>query len=64
MSPSAIPLVKRSLASLDSTLAIRTARHAALARTAAEVQAILEPVADAFHKAGAGPADIPLKETV
>lgn len=67
MAPSAIPLVKRSLASLDSAQAIRTARHAVGARTAAEVQAILEPIVDAIHKAGAGPADIPdsdMKETV
>jgi phosphotransferase system enzyme I (PtsI) len=64
MAPSAIPLVKRSLASLDSGLAAATARHAVSARTAADVQAILEPIADAFHKAGAGPADITIKETV
>jgi phosphotransferase system enzyme I (PtsI) len=51
MTPSAIPVVKRSLGTLDSTLAARVARRALRAATPEAVHAMLEPIAEAMHRA-------------
>jgi phosphoenolpyruvate-protein kinase (PTS system EI component) len=56
MTPSAIPIVKRSLTTYDTQQA-RDLAHAALAATTvAAVQALLEPFAEAMRRAAvAGP---------
>ena len=55
MSPAAIPVVKRSLATLDSRLAARIARQALRATSPDAVHALLEPVAEAMHRAATEP---------
>jgi len=55
MTPSAIPVVKRSLAALDSRNAAAIARLALRARSADEVGAMLEPVAEVLHRAAVAP---------
>jgi phosphoenolpyruvate-protein kinase (PTS system EI component) len=55
MTPSAIPVVKRSLAALDSRKAAAIARLAVRARSADEVGALLEPVAEVLHRAAVAP---------
>ena len=55
MTPAAIPVVKRSLATLDSRLAAGIARQALRAPTGDAVHALLEPVADAMHRAATAP---------
>ncbi|HET9370441.1 MAG TPA: phosphoenolpyruvate--protein phosphotransferase, partial [Vicinamibacterales bacterium] len=54
MTPAAIPVVKRSLATLDAKLAARVARRALRAASADAVHALLEPVVEAMHKAAIG----------
>jgi phosphotransferase system enzyme I (PtsI) len=49
MSPAAIPIVKRAIRALDSRRAARVARLAVRARSAADVLALIAPVADAMH---------------
>jgi phosphotransferase system enzyme I (PtsI) len=51
MTPAAIPVVKRALSALDSRQAAEIARRAVRARSAEEVNALLEPVAEAMHQA-------------
>ena len=51
MTPGAIPVVKRGLAALDSQEAVRIARQALRARSADDVNALLEPVAVKMHQA-------------
>jgi phosphotransferase system enzyme I (PtsI) len=51
MTPSAIPIVKRGLAALDSRQAADVARLALRARSIDEVDALLAPIADAMHRA-------------
>jgi phosphotransferase system enzyme I (PtsI) len=51
MTPGAIPVVKRGLAALDSRDALRVARQALRARSADDVNALLEPIADMMHHA-------------
>jgi phosphotransferase system enzyme I (PtsI) len=51
MTPSAIPVVKRSLATFDSGQAKELARRALAAHSAEDVHAILEPMAEAMHHA-------------
>ena len=51
VTPSAIPVLKQSLATLHVSTARDVARRALNARSADEVQAILTPVADAMHRA-------------
>lgn len=51
MTPSAIPVVKRSLSTLDSRLAATVARSALRAATPEAVHAMLEPIAEAMHRA-------------
>ncbi len=58
VTPSAIPVLKQSLATLTLSVARDVARRALRARSADEVQAILTPVADAMHRAAVG-ADAP-----
>jgi len=55
MTPSAIPVVKRSLAALDSRDAATMARRALRARSAEEVMTLLGPVADVLHRAAVAP---------
>jgi phosphotransferase system enzyme I (PtsI) len=55
MTPSAIPVVKRSLAALDSRKAAAIARLAVRARSADEVGTLLEPVAEVLHRAAVAP---------
>jgi phosphotransferase system enzyme I (PtsI) len=55
MTPSAIPVVKRSLAALDSRKAAAIARLAVRARSADEVGMLLEPVAEVLHRAAVAP---------
>jgi phosphotransferase system enzyme I (PtsI) len=55
MTPAAIPVVKRSLATIDTRQAARIARQALRATTADDVHALLEPVADAMHRAATAP---------
>jgi phosphotransferase system enzyme I (PtsI) len=56
MTPSAIPIVKRSLTAFDSRQARDLARRALAAASAAAVHAELEPLAEAMHLAAvAGP---------
>jgi phosphotransferase system enzyme I (PtsI) len=55
MSPGAIPVVKRSLATLDTRLAARIARQALRATSSDAVHALLEPVAEAMHRAATEP---------
>jgi phosphotransferase system enzyme I (PtsI) len=58
MTSSAIPIIKRGLLSVDSREAASLARRATRARSADEVHRLLEPVADAMHRAAlAGAAD-------
>jgi phosphotransferase system enzyme I (PtsI) len=54
MTPAAIPVVKRGLSALDSREAAVVARRAVRARSADEVSALLEPIADAMHQAAMG----------
>ena len=54
MAPAAIPVVKRSLATLESKLAARVARRALRASSADAVHSLLEPVAEAMHRAAIG----------
>ncbi len=54
VTPSAIPVLKQSLATLELSVARDVARRALQARSADEVQAILTPVADAMHRAAVG----------
>lgn len=57
MTPAAIPVVKQSLATIDSRVAAQIARRALRATTPEAVHALLEPVADAMHRAAtAAPA--------
>jgi phosphotransferase system enzyme I (PtsI) len=51
MTPAAIPVVKRGLGTLDSRTAAEAARLAVHARSADEVHRVLEPIADAMHRA-------------
>jgi phosphotransferase system enzyme I (PtsI) len=50
MAPAAIPIVKRSIGVIDSRKAARVARQAVRTRSAADVHALLAPVADAMHE--------------
>jgi phosphotransferase system enzyme I (PtsI) len=63
MTPAAIPYVKRSLASFSSRTAIDAARRAVRARTAEDVHRLLEPMADAMHRAAVAPPDTRSRET-
>jgi phosphoenolpyruvate-protein phosphotransferase (PTS system enzyme I) len=54
MTPAAIPIVKRSLATYETRQAAELARRALSASSAAAVHTILEPLADAMHQAVAG----------
>jgi phosphotransferase system enzyme I (PtsI) len=54
MTPAAIPVAKRALSALDSKQAAEIARRALRARSADEVNALLEPVAEAMHQAALG----------
>ena len=49
MTPAAIPQVKRALGALDTRHAATMARRAVRARTADEVRALLEPLAESVH---------------
>jgi phosphotransferase system enzyme I (PtsI) len=51
MTPAAIPIVKRGLGTLDTRQAAAAARRAVRAASADEVHAVLEPIADAMHRA-------------
>jgi hypothetical protein len=51
MTPSAIPIVKRGLAAVDSRQAATVALAALRARSVDEVDALLAPLADAMHRA-------------
>jgi phosphotransferase system enzyme I (PtsI) len=51
LTPAAIPLMKQSLAAIDSRDARRLARRALLAHSADAVEGLLAPVADALHRA-------------
>jgi phosphotransferase system enzyme I (PtsI) len=51
MAPSAIPVVKQVLAALDSRQAAETARRARRAESRDAAQALIEPLADAMHRA-------------
>jgi phosphotransferase system enzyme I (PtsI) len=62
MTPAAIPVVKRSLAALNSRRAARVARQALRAATADDVYAMLVPLADELHRAATGPAAGPSPE--
>jgi phosphoenolpyruvate-protein kinase (PTS system EI component) len=57
MTPSAIPVLKRSLATLETRVARDVARRALQARSVDEVHEILTPVADAMHRAAVRPPD-------
>jgi phosphotransferase system enzyme I (PtsI) len=50
MSAAAIPIVKRSIGVIDSRTVARVARQAVRMRSAADVHALLAPVADAMHE--------------
>ena len=53
MTPAAIPIVKRGLAALDSREAARIARRALRAAVGRRrATPLLEPMADAMHRAG------------
>jgi len=54
MTPSAIPVVKRALLTIDSREARVLARHAVRAASAQAVHELLIPVADAMHAAATG----------
>jgi phosphotransferase system enzyme I (PtsI) len=54
LTPSAIPFVKRGLAALDSTVAVRASRRALRARSADEVEAALVPIAETIGVGRAG----------
>jgi phosphotransferase system enzyme I (PtsI) len=56
VTPAAVPVVKRSLAALDSKMAARIARQAMRAATADDVYAILVPLTEASHRAATGQA--------
>jgi len=56
VTPAAIPILKRSLATLSVGAAREAARKALGARSADDVQAILTPIADAMHRAAVGAA--------
>jgi phosphotransferase system enzyme I (PtsI) len=59
MTPSAIPVVKRSLTTFNSRQARELAGRALTAASAAEVHALLEPLAEAMHQAAvAAPPEI------
>jgi signal transduction protein with GAF and PtsI domain len=51
MTPSAIPIVKHSLTAFDSRQARELAGRALLATSAVEVHALLDPLAEAMHRA-------------
>jgi phosphotransferase system enzyme I (PtsI) len=51
MRPAAIPVVKRGLATLDSRQAADIARRACRVASADAVRVLLEPIADAMHRA-------------
>jgi phosphotransferase system enzyme I (PtsI) len=51
MTPAAIPVVKRGLATLNSRQAAEAARRAIRAESADEVHDVLAPIADAMHRA-------------
>ncbi len=57
MTPSAIPIVKRALLSLDSREARTLARHAVRAASAEAVHQLLLPIADAMHARAMGQAE-------
>jgi len=57
MTPAAIPVLKRSLATLETRVARDVARRALQARSVDEVHEILTPVADAMHRAAVRPND-------
>ncbi len=57
MSPGSIPVVKRGLGAVDSRLAVQAARQAVRAASAAEVDDILAPLADAIHRAAPATAE-------
>ncbi|MEZ5320172.1 MAG: phosphoenolpyruvate--protein phosphotransferase [Vicinamibacterales bacterium] len=63
MTPAAIPVVKRSLATLDSRQAARVARQALRAADAEHVQRMLEPVAEAMHRAAVAATVPSVKES-
>jgi phosphoenolpyruvate-protein kinase (PTS system EI component) len=50
MSPGAIPIVKRALAAIDSRRAAELARRARRARSADEVNLLLQPFAESMHQ--------------
>jgi len=54
MTPSAIPIVKRALLSIDSREARTLARHAVRAASAEAVHQLLLPIADAMHARAMG----------
>jgi phosphotransferase system enzyme I (PtsI) len=54
MTPSAIPIVKRALLSIDSRQARTLARHAVRAASAEAVHQLLLPIADAMHARAVG----------
>ena len=59
MTPSAIPIVKRSLTTYDTRQAHELARRALAATTASAVHALLEPFAEAMRRAAvAGPPEL------
>ena len=64
MAPATIPLVKRSLGSFSLREAADAARRAVRAGSADEVHEILEPIADAMHRAALPRAPITSRETV
>jgi phosphotransferase system enzyme I (PtsI) len=62
MTPSSIPIVKRGLLAVDSREAAAVARRATRAESADAVHALLEPMAEAMHRAAmAGVAAAPVE---
>lgn len=51
MTPAAIPIVKRGMATLDSRQAAEAARRAIRAQSADDVHEVFAPIADAMHRA-------------
>jgi phosphotransferase system enzyme I (PtsI) len=54
MTPAAIPIIKRSLMSVDTRQATDVVRRALRARSADDVHTALEPIAEAMHQAAVG----------
>jgi phosphoenolpyruvate-protein phosphotransferase (PTS system enzyme I) len=63
MTAASIPVVKRSLAAIDSRQAADAARRAVRAESAADVRAILTPLAEAMHQAAVATGRQDLEET-